>query len=78
MKENLEIVAISNRYKNTLDDLIDRSDVKSPDPPKPMKKRSRNALKSEGSPIRLLEGDCLDKDVSDKSLQLIQKTETPR
>ena len=29
--ENSEIVAICNRYKNTLDDLIDSSDPESPD-----------------------------------------------
>ncbi len=71
-----EIAAIPSKYKDTLDDLIDSSDEKSPDQLGPIHKGSRNALRSKGSSIGLLEGDCcLDsEDVSDTSLGLAPKT----
>ena len=74
-KGNSEIVAIPNKYKDTLDDLIDSSDVKSLDRLRPIDKGSHNAPKSEGSPMGLLEGDRLNKDVSDRSSWLAPKTE---
>ncbi len=64
-----KIIAIPNKYKNTLDDLIESSDIESqdrpdsPDWPRLIDKGSRNALQSrDGSPT-LLEEDCLDEDV---------------
>lgn len=44
IEENFEITAIPNRYKDTIDDLIDSSDTKSSDGSKPIDNKSRNAL----------------------------------
>ncbi len=70
-----EIVAILNKYKDTLDDLIDSSDTESPDRPDSpnwsgiFDKGPRNSPRSrDGSPT-LLEEDCLDKDVLVTSLE---------
>ena len=73
-KGNSEIIAIPNRYKDTLSDLIDSSDAESLDWLRPIDKVSRNTPMSEGSPTELLEGDCLDKDISNGSLRLAPKT----
>ena len=59
-------MAIFNKYKNTLDDLIDSSNAESPNWPGPIDKGSRNASRSENSLTELLEKDCLNKNVSDK------------
>ena len=54
-------MAISNKYKDTLDDLIDSSDIKSSDQPKfpdrlgPIDKGTRNAPKSRSASPSLLE-----------------------
>lgn len=60
-KKNFEIVVISNRYKDTLDDFIDSSNLKSP--LRPVDKRLRNGPRFKGSSTGLLEEDCLDEDV---------------
>ena len=72
---NIEIVAISNQYKDTLDDLIDSSDLESLDWVEQIDKKSRNAPMSEGSSADLSEKDCLDEDLPDRSSQLAPKTE---
>ena len=65
-----EIAAISNKYKNTPDDLIDSSDIESPiqtefsDWLKPIDKGIRNARKSGGALLSLAEEDSLNKNVS--------------
>lgn len=74
MKTNSEIVAILNRYKNTPGKLINNLDVESLNQSKPIDKGSSNMPRSENSPMRLLEGDCLDKDVSDWLSQPALKT----
>lgn len=71
---NSEIVAIPNRYKDTLDDLIDSSDPESSDRAGPIDERSRNAPMSEGSSADLSEGNCLDEDLPDRSSRLAPKT----
>ncbi len=68
-EEKSEIVAIPNKYKDTLNDLIDNSDTESPDrpdsPDRPglIDKGSRNAPRSRGSSPTLSEEDRLDEDV---------------
>lgn len=64
-----EITAISNKYKDTLDDFIDSSDIKFPDRPEypiwpePIDKKTCNTSRSKnGSPI-FLEKDCKDKNI---------------
>lgn len=71
---NSGIVAVSNQYKDTLDDLIDSSDSECLDWARSIDERSHNALISEGSSADLLEGDCLDKDLLDRLSQLAPKT----
>ena len=71
--ENSEIVAIPNRYKDTLDDLIDSSDPESPDWAGLIDKRSRNAPMSESTSSDLSERDCLDENLPDRSLRLAPK-----
>ena len=74
-------MAIPNKYKDTLDDLIDSSDIKSPDQPESpdwlglIDKGIRNASRSRGASPSLLEAeeDCLDKDVLVTSLKLAPK-----
>ena len=72
---NSEIVAISNRYKDTLDDLIDSSDPESPDRAGPIDERSHNAPMFEGSSADCSEGNCLDENLPDRSSWLAPKTE---
>ena len=75
-------MAISNKYKNTLDDLIDSSDIESPDQPesldwlRPLDKGTRNAFRSKGASPSLLkeEENRLDEDVLDTLLKLVPKT----
>lgn len=67
-------MAICNRYKDTLDHFINNSDIESPNSPGLIDKRSRNTPKSEGSLTGVLEGNYLDKDVSDRSSWLARKT----
>lgn len=66
---NSEIIAILNRYKDTLDDLIDSLDLKSPDRPKPIDKGLGNTPRSENSSTGLSKGDCLNKNISNRSAQ---------
>ena len=68
-------MAIPNRYKDTLDNLIDSSDPESPDRARPIDERSRNIPMSEGSSADCSEGDCLDEDLPDKSSRLAPKIE---
>lgn len=67
-------MAIFIRYKDTLDDFINNSNVKSLDRPRAIDKRSRTSLWSESSPMeagpQLLKGNLLDKDLSDNLLRL--------
>lgn len=66
-------MAIPNRNKETLDNLIDSSDTKSPYWPRLIDKGLRNTLRSKGSPTRLLKKDRLDKDISDRLSWVIPK-----
>ena len=75
-------MAILNKYKDTLDDLIDSSDTESPNQPEspdrlgPIDKGTRNAPRSRGASPSLSEEeeDRLDKDVLVMSLKLVPKT----
>ena len=77
-----EIAAILNKYKDTLDDLIDSLDTESPDQPEssdwlgPIDKRTCNVPRSRGASSSLLEEeeDRLDKDVLVTLLKLAPKT----
>lgn len=51
---------------NTLDNFINSSNLKSPDRLGPIDKELRNASRSENSSMGLLEGDDIEKDVSDR------------
>lgn len=62
---NFEIIAISNKYENILNKLIDNSDAKSLDWPQQIDKRLWNALKSKNNLIELLEKDYLDNNILD-------------
>ena len=66
-------MAILNKYKDTLDDFIDSSDAKSPNRPGLIDKGSCNLPRSESSPTKLLDRNCLDKNVSYRLLRLIPK-----
>ncbi len=78
-EEKSEITAIPNRYKDTLDDLIDSSDTESPDwpdsPDRPglIDKGSRNVSRSKGNSPTLSEEDRLDEDIP---LELVPKIRT--
>lgn len=71
---NSEIVTISNQYKDTLDDLIDSSDPEPPKWLKPILQKPRNAPRPEDSSSDLLDNDCSDENVPDRSLQMASKT----
>ncbi len=72
-------MAIPNKYKDTLDDLIDSSDTESldhpnsPNRPGLIDKGSRNALKFRGGSPIFVEEDRLDEDVSIMSLEPVPK-----
>lgn len=74
-KRNSKIVVILNRYKDSLNDLINSSDLEFL--PRLIDKELRNAPKSKTNSIGFLKEDCLDKDVLtlDKSSRLVFKTE---
>ena len=77
-----EIVVIPNKYKHTLDDLIDSLNTeftdqpKSPDQLGPIDKETYNAPRSRGALLNPLEEkeDCLDKDIFVTLLELAPKT----
>ena len=71
---NSEIVAIFNQYKDTLKDLIDSSDPESLDQAGLIEARFRNAPISENSSADLSKGNCLDKNLPNKSSWLAPKT----
>ncbi len=62
-------MAIPNKYKDTLDDLIDRSDTESPDRSDLINKRSRNASQSRGGSPTLSKEHHLDEEVLVTSLE---------
>ena len=74
-----EISAIPNKYKDSLDDLIDSSDIEfpdwsdSPDYPRLIDKRLRNAPGSRDTLLTLLEEDRLDENVLFISLEPTDK-----
>lgn len=70
-----KIMVIPNKYKDTLDNFIDGSDLESLDHPGPINEGSRNARRSENSSTRLLKGGHLDENVSDKSTCWAHETE---
>lgn len=78
-EEKSEIVAISNKYKNIFNDLMNCLDTESSDWPDfsdwpgLIDKRLRNALRSIGNLSTLLEKDCLDKDILVTSLKPVPK-----
>ncbi len=65
-EQKSKIAAIPNKYKDTLNDLIDSSDIESPDRPQSLDrpglidKRSYNLPKFKGGSPSLCEEDCLD------------------
>ena len=70
IKINSEIVAIPNRYKDILNNLIDNPDEESPNWPGPIDKRSRNALRFRSNLTGLSKKDYLDKNVLDKVIMV--------
>lgn len=74
-----QIIAILNKYKDTLDDIIDRLDTKFSDPPKslvlptPIDQGICNEPRSRSSLPTLFEEDCKDKNVSIMSFELAPK-----
>ena len=72
-------MVIPNKYKDTLDDLIDNSDTEfpdqpdSPDQPGLIDKGSHNAPRSRGNSPTFSEKDRLDKDVLITSLESAPK-----
>lgn len=74
MVRNSDIIIILKWYKDTIDDLIDSLDPKSPDWARVIAKRFYSAFMSESSLTDLLKRDCLDKDLLDKLLRLLHKT----
>ena len=81
-EEKSEIAAIPNKYRDTLDDLIDSSDTELPDQPESLvwlgliDKGTRNVSRSGGAPLSLLEKKkhCLNEDVLVILLELVAKT----
>ena len=78
-------MAIPNKYKDTLDDLIDSSNIESSDQPEspdwlgPIDKGKYNSPKFRGTSSSLFEEEknCLDEDVLVTSLELASKTQHP-
>ena len=74
-----KITAIFNKYKDTLDNLIDSSNIESPDYPdssnwlRLIDKGLYNTLKSKDGSPTFLEEDCLDEDISITSLEPTSK-----
>lgn len=74
-KVNSEIVTISNRYKNSLYNLIDSSGANNLDWPNLINKKLCHIPRIKDSSTRFLEGNCLNKNVLDRSLRLAPKTQ---
>lgn len=78
-KKKYEIMAILNKYKNILDNLISSSNRKSLNEPKFSNllkliiKKIRNVRRSGGISLSLSEKDCLDKNISTMLLGLAPK-----
>lgn len=71
VKKNTKIFTIPNKYKDTLDNLIDNSDEECQNWPESIDKRLYKAPKFEDSLKGLLEKE----DISDRLLELVPKTE---
>lgn len=56
VKNNFEMIVISNKYKNTLDDFINSSDIEFLNWPKLINKKLHNTSRFKSSLIDLLEG----------------------
>ena len=75
VEEKSEITAIPNKYKDTLDNLIDSSDIEFPyyldflNQLELIDKGSRNMPKSKDNSPTFLEKDCLDKNILNTSLE---------
>ena len=67
IKNNSEIVAISNKYKDILNNFINSSSSKSLNQPRLMNKKLYNAFRSKNNLIDLFKRNCLNKNISDKS-----------
>ena len=79
-EEKSEITAIPNKYKDTLDNLINSSDIEFSDYPNSPNwpglidtKRSRNAPKFKNGSPTFLKKDCLDEDISITLLEPVPK-----
>ena len=72
---NSEIMAVPNQYKNTLHGFINSLDPKSLNEVRFIYERSYNSPMSKGSFADLLEEDCLDENLSNRSSRLSSKTE---
>lgn len=68
------MVAIPNRYKNTLDDFIDSLDPEFLDWPRLIDKKLHNMPKTKNSLVGFLLENYLNEDVLDKSLWLLFQT----
>lgn len=73
-EEKSEIMAIFHKYKDTLDDLIDSSDIKFLDWLGQNNQGSCNALRSKSSSMSFSKRDYLNKDVFNMPLGLAPKT----
>ena len=78
-KKKSKIVAILNKYNDTLDRLINSSDIESLDHSNSLNwlglidKGSRNTLKSKNNLLTFLEKDYLDKNISITLFELVPK-----
>lgn len=61
-------MVIPNRYKDTFDDFIENLDVESPDWFELIDKKLSNLLKFKSSFMGPLKENCLDKNISNRSL----------
>ena len=68
-----EITAISNKYKNTLNDIIDSLDTEFPDLSRLIDKETHNTPNSRNTSLSLLEEDCLNKDILVTALERAPK-----
>lgn len=64
VKEKTEIMANPNKYKDTLEDFVDSSDIEPPNMLRPVDKGLRDVMPSSEDPLTKLE---LDKNISDES-----------